>query len=111
MAFSDRLSSLMKEKKVSKNKLALDLGLNKSSVYYWEQRGNAPDGEALNKLADYFNVSTDYLLGKTDIKKAAIGEDDGLSELDLKLIGDFQKLTLDGQKQVLAFLDYLKHQS
>lgn len=57
MAFSDRLSSLMKEKKVSKNKLALDLGLNKSSVYYWEQRGNAPDGETLNKIADYFDVS------------------------------------------------------
>lgn len=69
MSFSERLLNLMKEKKISKNKLAIDLNINKSSVYYWEQRGNIPDGDVLNALASYFNVSTDYLLGnETKIK-------------------------------------------
>jgi transcriptional regulator with XRE-family HTH domain len=41
--------------------VAKDIGLSNSSATYWK-RGSLPKGETLQKLADYFAVSTDYLL-------------------------------------------------
>ena len=54
----------MHDKGISNNKLLTDLGLNKSSILNWEKRGTIPSGETLQKIADYFDVSVDYLLGK-----------------------------------------------
>ncbi|MBP9988458.1 MAG: helix-turn-helix transcriptional regulator [Ruminococcus sp.] len=62
--FIERLHSLMKDRSVTKNKLQKDLGLNKSNIVNWEQRGTIPSGDILNKIAEYFSVSVDYLLGK-----------------------------------------------
>lgn len=62
--FIENLHRLMDEKKVTKNKLLVTLGLNKSSILNWEQRGTIPSGEVLDKLANYFGVSVDELLGK-----------------------------------------------
>ncbi len=108
--FSERLLALINEKKISANKLTVDLLLSKSAVYEWTKRGSVPTIATLNKIAEYFDVSTDYLLGNTNIKKSVTSNDDGFSELDMKIISDFQKLTPEGQKQVLAFLDFVKHQ-
>ena len=64
--FYQRVLSLIDEAGISKNKMLLDLGLNKSSMLNWEKRGNIPDGETLLKIARYFDVSVDYLLGNQD---------------------------------------------
>lgn len=67
--FIEILKKLMHDKGISNNKLLTDLGLNKSSILNWEKRGTIPSGETLQKIADYFNVSVDYLLGNTDKKE------------------------------------------
>lgn len=64
--FLDRILALCKAQKISKNKLLTDLNLNKSAFLNWENRGNIPSGDVVAKIADYFHVSTDYLLGRTD---------------------------------------------
>ena len=46
------------------------MGLSKSTVSAWKKIGNAPTGEKLQRVADYFSVSVDYLLGSEDTKKA-----------------------------------------
>ncbi len=66
MGFLDRVLLLIKQKKVSKNKLLTELGLGKNSFVDWAENGNIPSGTTLEKIADYFNVSIDYLLGRTD---------------------------------------------
>lgn len=66
MNFFDVLNELMKERKVSKSKLGLEIGLSKDTVSSWYKRGNIPKDYILDKLASYFGVSTDYLLGRTD---------------------------------------------
>ena len=64
--FYDRLVALAKEKKKSINQVEIDLGFSKNTLY--NTKKYTPQGDNLAKLADYFEVSTDYLLEKTDIK-------------------------------------------
>ena len=61
--FYERVIHLIEQAGISKNKMLLDLNLNKSSMLNWEKRRNTPDGDILLKIARYFNVSVDYLLG------------------------------------------------
>lgn len=106
--FFERFKELCEEKQMTVTGFLKKMDWSTSKVTYWKT--SPPSVDTINKIADYFNVSTDYLLGKIDIKKPVTTDDDGLSELDLKIINDFQKLTPEGQKQVLAFLDFVKHQ-
>lgn len=61
-----RLKELRKKKKISQLKLAMDLGMNQNSISRYENLERQADYETLIKIADYFNVSIDYLLGRTD---------------------------------------------
>ena len=61
-----RLKELRKRKKISQLKLAMDLGMNQNSISRYENLERQADYETLIKFADYFNVSIDYLLGRTD---------------------------------------------
>ena len=60
--FFDRISALCKERGTSPSAVAREIGLNNSSATYWK-RGSIPKGDTLQKLAIYFGVTTDYLLG------------------------------------------------
>lgn len=61
-----RLKELRKKKKISQLKLALDLHMNQNSVSRYENETRQADYETLIRFADYFQVSLDYLLGRTD---------------------------------------------
>jgi transcriptional regulator with XRE-family HTH domain len=63
-----RLKKLRKEKKISQLKLALDLNMNQNSISRYENNERQADYSTLIKFADYFNVTLDYLLGRTDNK-------------------------------------------
>lgn len=67
MAF--RLKDLRKERKISQLKLALDLDMNQNTISRYENMERQADYATLIRFADYFNVSLDYLLGRTDNKK------------------------------------------
>ncbi|MDE6597271.1 MAG: helix-turn-helix domain-containing protein [Clostridia bacterium] len=62
----ERLKALRQEKNIGQNFLAKDLQLSNASISYWETGKQEPTAEAIFKLAKYFNVSADYLLGLTD---------------------------------------------
>lgn len=64
MTAFDRLKELCDTQGISINKLEEKIGLGKNTLYSWKK--NTPKGSNLIKVADYFNVSTDYLLGRTD---------------------------------------------
>ena len=73
--FLDRTLYLIKKKGITKNKLLTDLGLSKNSFIKWGKRGSIPSSETLLKIAKYFDVSTDYLLGNTDDPTQKPGEE------------------------------------
>ncbi|MBO4941469.1 MAG: helix-turn-helix transcriptional regulator [Clostridia bacterium] len=61
-----RLKELRKSRKISQLKLALDLNMNQNSISRYENGAREADYSTLIKFADYFDVSIDYLLGRTD---------------------------------------------
>lgn len=68
--FAERLRSLRTEKKLSQNDLARVFGFqSKSTITNYEGNLRTPDNKTLTRIAKYFDVSTDYLLGLTDNKK------------------------------------------
>ena len=61
-----RLKQLRKQRKISQLKLSLDLNMNQNTISRYENLKREADYKTLIKIADYFNVSLDYLLGRTD---------------------------------------------
>lgn len=62
--FSERLKKLMKDEEITAYRLAKIVGVSNQCVLNWLDEINEPKISYLKKIADYFNVSTDYLLGK-----------------------------------------------
>jgi SOS-response transcriptional repressors (RecA-mediated autopeptidases) len=65
--FAQRIRSLRLSKKISQDDLAKLVGKTQQAIYFWEKGNNEPGYETLCKLADFFSVTTDYLLGRSDI--------------------------------------------
>ncbi len=61
-----RLKELRKEKGISQLKLAIDLSVNQNTISRYETGERQADYNMLIKIADYFNVSVDYLLERTN---------------------------------------------
>lgn len=67
-----RLKELRQQRHISQLKLAMDLGLNQNSVSRYETGEREADYKTLIAFADYFDVSLDYLLERTDNPKVNI---------------------------------------
>lgn len=61
-----RIKELRKKKGISQVRLAIDLNMNQNSISRYETGEREADYATLIKFADYFNVSIDYLLERTD---------------------------------------------
>lgn len=66
MTTFERIKKLAKNRGVTLQKVANELGFGESTLYKWKKQ--TPNGEYLAKVADYFHVSVDYLLGREDEK-------------------------------------------
>ncbi|MGL4761852.1 MAG: helix-turn-helix domain-containing protein [Sarcina sp.] len=66
--FAERFKKLRLEKEINQKDLSKILQTSTSTIGMWEQGRRSPDKEMLVKIADYFDVSIDYLLGRTDSK-------------------------------------------
>lgn len=89
--FGERLKSLRNEKGISQKVLADELGISKGAVSFYETCQNTPDIEILDAVSKYFNVSYDYLLGRTPNKTTntelkAVCEYTGLTENSVNTI-------------------------
>jgi transcriptional regulator with XRE-family HTH domain len=86
MTTFDRVKILADKQKISIVELEEKLGFGRNSLYSWKTK--IPSGERLRKVADYFNVSTDYLLGRTDSPSP---EGEKLSDQEQKLLMRFRR--------------------
>ena len=82
--FFDRFEDLCKQKGVSKQRACIDCGLSRTAWNKWKA-GAIPNGDAVQSLADYFGVTTDYLLTGEKTKKAPTQEGERkVSDDDIK---------------------------
>ena len=66
MSFSDRIIQLKKERKLLQKDIASSVGLSLRAYQYYEKGQKEPTLSVLLRLADYFDVSLDYLVGRSD---------------------------------------------
>lgn len=78
----NRLISLRKEKGLSQYEIADKLGFSRGKLANYEQGTRQPDYDTLTKIAEYYDVSVDYLLGRTDQKN--LKEDENLFFFDME---------------------------
>ncbi|TBX17484.1 transcriptional regulator [Clostridium perfringens] len=108
---NNRLKSLRNEKGVLQKDVAEYLKISTSAYGFYEQGKRIPDVETLNKLSDYYNVSIDYLLGKSSIKESA---EDIISDNSLTLAlhnanGIDEELPEEAKREIEDFIEYVKH--
>ena len=102
MKFWDIFIELCNEKQKLPNSIAKELGISSGSITAWKS-GVIPQTKALSKLADYFNVSVDYLLGNTDIKNEQ-KENSPLPNTDKEdvILELFKNLPIEKQKEIIV---------
>ena len=90
----EKIKSLAKKQGISLNTLEDRVGLGKNYIYSLKNK-KTPSAEHISKIADYFNVSTDYLLGRTD--NPAIASDNkantNLGPAETELVTAFRNQT------------------
>jgi len=64
--FAIRLKNLRQSRELNQVQLAEKLGVKKQSISNWENDNIMPSIDMLIRIADFFHVSTDYLLGRSD---------------------------------------------
>lgn len=106
--FAQRLKTLRKERGITQQQLADGVGISKGGLSYYENSGRTPDISILERFADFFGVTTDYLLGRTNAqtqkaKLQAVCNYTGLSDKSVNLLADL-KGTSPAQLRVINFL-------
>ena len=100
----NRLRELRKLKGLTQKEVALAINVSAQSYGYYENWINKPDPETLIKLADFFEVSIDYLVGRSDdfgnVNVIANGAE--LSEYEKTLLECFDKLNLFERESILV---------
>lgn len=103
-----RLKSLRKEKKLTQRQLASKLQISQSTVALYETGNREPDIDTLEKIADFFDVTLDYLAGRTDHPKEFLkypGETLAFHRSD----DPMDDLPPEAQKEVEQFKAYIRH--
>lgn len=94
--FYDQYCLLCKKAGVSPSKAAIDIGIAKSTVSVWKNRGTAPQAAQLQKIADYFGVSIDYLLSGNE-ESADTKKTPALTKKDER---DIEKILAKARRQL-----------
>ncbi len=93
--FGQRLRLLREEKKMVQKEIADLLNVSQSTIGKYENDQRTPSPDAIIKLAVFFKVSTDYLLGHSDIRNP--------------FEVTYPDLTEEAVKEIEAFKEYVRH--
>lgn len=102
-----RIRALREEKEVSQIELAKAINLGNTTISQWESGKRTPDSQSLLKLAEYFDVSVDYLLGNSDVREIKKNRD--LPETVAPYLSDgIRELSPEARKEVMDFIEYVR---
>ncbi len=96
--FYDEFINLCASRGISKQKACIDCGISRTAWNKW-RNGGLPNGATIGRLAEYFGVTSDFLLGGTETEKAPTPESE-LSKVAIDVAKAYDKAT-DKQKQMV----------
>ena len=106
----NRIAELRKEKHLNQIGLAMKLNISQYMVSAYETGRHQIPNDMLILLADFFNVSVDYLIGRSDIRyRADEIFKNNLSEKEIRLISAFKNLTNEKQEQAIGIIFALQN--
>ncbi len=109
--FYERLEELCSKKSITVSSLVKELGLSTSKVTAWKN-GTVPKGAILVKIADYFGVPLDYLMGRTDDPNQKPGESNiKLDEFSYAMYNESKELSDSDKQRLLTFARMLRESS
>ena len=115
MSYGNRIAELRRKRNLTQEELANQLKISRAALSHYEQNRREPDFGTLNSIANYFKVTIDYILGRTDDPTAQLDKETlnfmknlELSEKDLftkfSLMIDGRALTQEEAKRFVAFI-------
>lgn len=110
MTTIERILNLMSQRNISAYQLEKTLGLSNASIQAWRNGRSKPSTDALSKLADYFDVTVDYLLCRTDDPTPPSKEtaETGKSEISFTLYEeDKALLTESDEEEIRNFVQFV----
>ena len=106
--FGDRLRALRQEKSITQAELSKIIGISKSSINMYERGEREPNFGNLNALADFFNCSVDYLLGRVEYPELVVKKvPDGGGFIEYAIHKDSPELTEKEIRKLREFLETL----
>ena len=103
-----RLYDLRTSYGLTQSELAIKTGVSRGAIGNYEKGIRRPEYDALERLADFFNVSTDYLFGRVtekDVYKLYHAQQ--LNESEDKLLEAYRSLNDDGKSSLMDYIGYL----
>lgn len=112
MTFGNILKKLRQDNNITQDELAKKIYTSRSNIANYENGKNMPSIDILEKIAKLFGVSTDYLLGKSDIRNPGKQIDDILNEAMIGMSKEeYEALTETQKKQIRDFALFVKNQN
>ena len=98
-----RLKELRFKRDITQADFAKIIGVAQQTVGSWEKGNSSPNYDILNRIANYFGVSTDYLLGRENVATHNLT----LSNEQVNLLDTFDSLTADGKNVLWEVINSL----
>lgn len=93
-----RLFEIMEQRKLKAKDITSAIGVSSGLISDWKSGKSIPSGNRLMNLANYLNVSVEYLLGSDTVENAA----------DVEFQTEFKQLTDDQKADVIKYIEFLK---
>jgi transcriptional regulator with XRE-family HTH domain len=107
MTIKDKVQELARQKKMTIAEVERNTGIANGTIGKWNRQN--PSLETLQKIANYFNVSTDYLLGRTDNPKVNNGVSSNNDEDDMLIAAHIREgLSEEEKEEVMQYIEFLK---
>ncbi|MGG1792422.1 helix-turn-helix transcriptional regulator [Bacillus mycoides] len=106
--FGDILRELRKKEKITQKELALTLKLSESTIGMYERNERQPDYNTLDSIANYFGVSTDFLLGRANNNYKKNSSKDILGDPELELwFKDIKEASPEKREELQRFWEFI----
>lgn len=115
MTCGDKIAALREKRGLTQEDLATKIGISRASLSHYEKNRREPDYATITKLADFFHVSVDYLLGRTEnpaeiadsavrdlAQQLELSDEQLLEKFDFTIDG--RKLTPEESRRFIAFI-------